>query len=375
MLRSTQSPDTDTLFDAAPRLGARLAQLQTTPTQTTWSSPSPKNHSKETVSTIQRNIHKQLYDSLTDTSVERSIPSQSTSHTGAHLMQPSSEAYEAEDRCFRISVARRLMLPHPAAPNATDVAQSCPNKSAAGLICNKPVDTQQHHSASDVGTEKVLTAGMQQWLDVSQTSYIHTVAPRYPLHRKCLLSHVLSTVRVSMHNLNGSVTYLEVSIVAPFLLLFVHSPRPWLHSVQLQPLSRRTGPQTRLRTRGKVGPSNDSCRRDGRTSLQGTNGCRPKKRCAPSRPRNGTFRSPARTLEHCPAPREVGGMRSSWWSSHSACHCLRQLPVGDACIFLPQVRRCVAHRVSAHRCVSPCSPCLSRAVLSLCNSNLWLRPN
>ena len=37
------------------------------------------------------------------------------------------------------------MLPHPAAPNATDVVQSCPNKSAAGLICNKQVDTQQHH--------------------------------------------------------------------------------------------------------------------------------------------------------------------------------------------------------------------------------------
>ena len=37
------------------------------------------------------------------------------------------------------------MLVHPAAPNATDVVQSCPNKSAAPLICNKPVDTQQHH--------------------------------------------------------------------------------------------------------------------------------------------------------------------------------------------------------------------------------------
>ena len=60
-------------------------------------------------------------------------------------MQPSSEAYEAEDRCFRVSVARRLMIPHPAAPNATGVVQSCPNKSAVGLICNKPVDTQQHH--------------------------------------------------------------------------------------------------------------------------------------------------------------------------------------------------------------------------------------
>ena len=105
-----------------------------------------KNTRKKHVSNIQRNTHKQLYDSLADTPVERAIIlSQSTSHTGAHLMQPSSEAYEAEDRCFRVSVARRLMLPHPAAPNATDVVQSCPNKSAAGLICNKPVDAKQHH--------------------------------------------------------------------------------------------------------------------------------------------------------------------------------------------------------------------------------------
>ena len=36
-------------------------------------------------------------------------------------------------------------MPHPAAPNAADVAQSCLNKSAAGLICNTPVDPQQHH--------------------------------------------------------------------------------------------------------------------------------------------------------------------------------------------------------------------------------------
>ena len=73
------------------------------------------------VSTIQRNIHKQFYNSLTDTLTEQAteqaiLLSQSTSHTGAHLMEPSSEAYEAEDRCFRVSVARRLMLPHPAAP-------------------------------------------------------------------------------------------------------------------------------------------------------------------------------------------------------------------------------------------------------------------
>ena len=116
------------------------------PTQTTWSSPPPETTQKKQVSTIQRNIHKQFHNSLTDTPTEQAILlSQSTSHTGAHLMQPSSEACEAGDRCFRVSVAMRLMLPHPAAPNAADVVQFCPNNSAAAVICNNPVDPQQHH--------------------------------------------------------------------------------------------------------------------------------------------------------------------------------------------------------------------------------------
>ena len=121
-----------------------------------------KTPQKKQLSTIQRNLHKQLYDSLTNTPVARCmILSQSTSHAGAHLMQPSSEACEAEHRCFRVSVARRLLLPHPAAHHAADVVQSCPNKSAAGLICTKLVDTLQH-TAADVGMGEVLTAGMQQ---------------------------------------------------------------------------------------------------------------------------------------------------------------------------------------------------------------------
>ena len=129
LMTTTQSPDTDSLFRSP--LGAAL-RLQTT--------------QKKQVSTIQRNIHKQLYNSLTDTPTEQAILlSQSTSHTGAHLMQPRSEAYETEDRCFRVSVARRLMLPHPVAANPADVVQFCPNKSAAGVICIKPLDPKQHH--------------------------------------------------------------------------------------------------------------------------------------------------------------------------------------------------------------------------------------
>ena len=131
LMATTQSPDTDSLFSSTPQLRAQLAQLQTTLSQQ-MNKPTfllkplgaalrlKTTQKKKQVSTIQRNIHKQFYNSLIDTPTEQAILlSQSTSHTSAHLMQPSSEAYEAEDRCFRVSEARRLMLPHPAAPTGT----------------------------------------------------------------------------------------------------------------------------------------------------------------------------------------------------------------------------------------------------------------
>ena len=147
LMATTQSPDTDSLFNSTPLLRAQLTQLQSTlskqmnkPTfqlKPLGAALRLQTTQKKQVSTIQRNIHKQFYNSLTDTPTEQAILlSQSTSHTGAHLIQPSSEAYEIEDRCFRVSVARRLMMPHPAAANPADVVQFCPNKSAAGVICN-----------------------------------------------------------------------------------------------------------------------------------------------------------------------------------------------------------------------------------------------
>ena len=123
LMATTQSPDTDSLslFSSTPRLRAQLAQLQTTLSQqmskptfqlkTTWSSPPSKNQSKEA------SLH---HSKKISTSNSTTI---CFAHTGAHLMQPSNEAYEAEDRCFRVSVARRLMMPHPAAANPADVVQ------------------------------------------------------------------------------------------------------------------------------------------------------------------------------------------------------------------------------------------------------------
>ena len=52
-------------------------------------------------------------------------------HTGAHVQQPNSEAHEADDRYFQASLARRLMLVHPAASHATNISPTCPNVSAA----------------------------------------------------------------------------------------------------------------------------------------------------------------------------------------------------------------------------------------------------
>ena len=198
LMATTWSPATDTLCNAAPRLRAQLVQLQTTlslqmnkPTfllKPLGAALRQKATQKKRVTTIQRHFHKQLLDSFTNTPVERAVLlSQSISHTGAHLMQPSSEAYEAEDRCFRVAVARRLMLPHPAAPNAADIVQSCPNKSAAV----QSATNQWIHSSTTamvVGTAEVLIADTLQWPDVWRTSYTHTVLPRCSLNTRCLLS-------------------------------------------------------------------------------------------------------------------------------------------------------------------------------------------
>ena len=75
----------------------------------------------------------------------RTLISQTSLHTSAHLQRPNSEAHEAEDSCFRVSTARRLMMPHPAIPDPWGKATACPNKSATGLVCANPVDAHQHH--------------------------------------------------------------------------------------------------------------------------------------------------------------------------------------------------------------------------------------
>ena len=233
LMATTQSPDTDSLFSSTPLLRAQLTQLQSTLSQQ-MNKPTfqlkplgaalrLQTTQKKQVSTIQRNIHRQFYSSLTDTPTEQAILlSQSTSHTSAHLMQPSSEAYdEAEDRCFRVSVARRLMLPHPAAPNAADVVQFCPNKSAAGVICNKPLDPKQHHCYGcryGGGVDRRHAALARCLADIIHS---HSGVKVFIEQEVPALTRVVNrpTEHARMDlvfNLNGSITYLDVSIVAPF---------------------------------------------------------------------------------------------------------------------------------------------------------------
>ena len=232
LMTTTQSPDTDSLFRSTPLLRAQLTQLQSTIAQQ-MNKPSfqlkplgaalrLQTTQKKQVSTIQRNIHKQLYNSLTDTPTEQAILlSQSTSHTGAHLMQPRSEAYEIEDRCFRVSVARRLMLSHPAAANPADVVQFCPNKSAAGVICNKPLDPKQHHCYGcryGGGVDRRHAALARCLADIIHShSGVKVFIEQEVPALTCVVNGQTEHARMDLvFNLNGSITYLDVSIVAPF---------------------------------------------------------------------------------------------------------------------------------------------------------------
>ena len=113
------------------------------------------------------------------------------------------------------------MLPHPAAANPADVVQFCPNKSAAGVICSKPLDPKQDHCygcryGGGVDRRHAALArcpadiihshsGVKVFLEQDVPALIRVVNGQTEHARMDFVS-----------NLNGSVTYLDVSIVAPF---------------------------------------------------------------------------------------------------------------------------------------------------------------
>ena len=136
-------------------------------------------------------------------------------------MQPSSEAYEIEDRCFRVSVARRLMLPHPVAANPADVVQFCPNKSAAGVICNKPLDPKQHHCYGcryGGGVDRRHAALARCLADIihSHSGVKVFIEQEVPALARVVNGQTEHARMDLVFNLHGSITYLDVSIVAPF---------------------------------------------------------------------------------------------------------------------------------------------------------------
>ena len=113
------------------------------------------------------------------------------------------------------------MLPDPAAPNATDVVQSFPNKSAAVLNCYKPVDVKQHHCYGcryGGGVDRRHATVERCLADVIQS---HSGAKVFIEQEVPDLTRVVNgqTEHARMDlvfSLNGSVTYLDVSIVALF---------------------------------------------------------------------------------------------------------------------------------------------------------------
>ena len=216
LMATTQSPDTGSLFSSSPQLRAQLAQLQTTLSQQ-MNKPTfqlkplgtalrLQTTQKKQVSTIQRNIHRQIYNSLTDTPTEQAILlSQSTSHT---------EAYEVEDRCFRVSVARRLMLPHRAAANP--------------VICNKPVDPKQHHFYGcryGGGVDRRHAAVERRLADVIQS---HSGVKVFIEQEVPALSPVLSMDRLNtLGRILSSTLTVQLRIWKSLLLLLSLAIRPW----------------------------------------------------------------------------------------------------------------------------------------------------
>ena len=69
-----------------------------------------------------------------------------------------------------------------------------------------------------------MIADMQHWRDALRISFIRTVGSKYLLNKKYLPLPVLLTDKLNtlgwifVFNLNGSITYLDVSIVVPFIL-------------------------------------------------------------------------------------------------------------------------------------------------------------
>ena len=129
------------------------------------------------------------------------------------------------------------MLPHPATANPANVVQFCHNKNAACVICNKQVGPKQHHCYScryGGSVDRRLEALGRCLADVIQShSDVKVLIEQEVFVFTRVVNGQTEHARMDLvSNLNGSVTYLDVSIVAPFFcspsLVFAASTKPGL---------------------------------------------------------------------------------------------------------------------------------------------------
>ena len=130
--------------------------------------------------------------------------------------EPSSSLSLHPTLVFRVSMTRRLMLPHPAASDSSGVVLACPNKSAAGQICSKSVDVQQHHCYGcrcGGGVDRKHAAVARCLADVIHS---HNGTKVYIEQPSPALTRVVNARMDLIFDQNGTTTCLGVAIVSPF---------------------------------------------------------------------------------------------------------------------------------------------------------------
>ena len=156
------------------------------------------------------------------TPFRRPSSSPKQSKTSAHLQQPNSEAYEADDRCFQVSLGRRLVLPHPAPSQASNVSATCTNVSAAKRTCACPIDSHQLHCMtckSGVGVDQRHSVLARCLADLITA---HTGTKAFIEQSIPGLTHSTQTGQIGgarmdiVVELRGNTCYIDTAIVTPF---------------------------------------------------------------------------------------------------------------------------------------------------------------
>ena len=335
-MAATDSTDTDSLLAATPVLRGQLLHLQATLAHQT-DNPAlllkplraalrTRGIERTLVSAIQSTTHKQMMDTYVDNPIQRAILiSQTAKNTGAHLQQPNSEDYEADDRCLQVSMARRLLLAHPAAALATNISPTCPNVSAAKRVCTCSIDPHQLHcivckSGGFVDQRYSALARCLADLVTTHTGakvHIEQTIPGLPREPRPRAPPERARMDI-VFQLHGQTYYIDTAVVTPFSanagLIAAASTRPgymakreeekkltdtpastWSHSSWRPPddlvITHKSSSNTYLATR---------------TTLQqpsGTRGLPSKPHSTVASPSNNSRRSPHDHPAYCPHPR------------------------------------------------------------------------